>query len=102
LTSDSVDQNNLEAHPEDQGWPKGWSSIRLLAVRPEFRQMGVGHKLLEECVRRSRAFGSSTIGLHTTKIMEIARKMYERRGFVRVPKFDFHPTLHTNKIISSS
>jgi hypothetical protein len=23
--------------------------------------------------------------------MDIARRMYERMGFVRVPEFDFHP-----------
>ena len=32
-----------------------------------------------------------TLGLHTTEKMSVARGMYERMGFVRVPEFDFHP-----------
>jgi ribosomal protein S18 acetylase RimI-like enzyme len=46
---------------------------------------------MDECVRRCRERGIATIGLHTTETMDIARRMYERMGFVRVPEFDFHP-----------
>jgi GNAT superfamily N-acetyltransferase len=91
LDSHSVDQKYLKLHRTDQGWPKGWASIRLLAVHPEYRRMGVGRGLLEECVRRCLVRSVSTIGLHTTEIMEVARQIYERRGFVRAPEFDFHP-----------
>ena len=72
-------------------WPKGWASIRLLAVDPRYRRQGVGRALMDECVRRCRNQGIATIGLRTTKIMDIARRMYEHMGFVRVPEFDFHP-----------
>ena len=40
---------------------------------------------------RCRKRGVRTIGLHTTVIMEVARGMYERMGFVRAPEYDFHP-----------
>ncbi len=35
--------------------------------------------------------GASLLGLHTTDIMHIAMRMYERRGFVRASKLDFRP-----------
>jgi hypothetical protein len=31
------------------------------------------------------------MALHTTQMMQVARAMYERMGFVRVPEFDFSP-----------
>lgn len=72
-------------------WPAGWAVVRLLAVHPDFRGRCVGHALMEECIRRCRKARIKTIGLHTTEIMEVARHMYERMGFVRVPEHDFHP-----------
>lgn len=77
--------------PEQGGWPHGWAGARLLAVHPTFRGKGIGHALMEECIRRCRARGVRTIGLHTTTMMEVARGMYERMGFARVPEYDFHP-----------
>ncbi|MDP3879751.1 MAG: GNAT family N-acetyltransferase [Dehalococcoidales bacterium] len=74
-----------------EGWPGGWAGIRLLAAHPAYRNRGIGHALMEECVRRCRRQGITTIGLHTTELMDIARRMYERIGFVRAPEFDFYP-----------
>ncbi|MFC2068168.1 GNAT family N-acetyltransferase [Chloroflexota bacterium] len=72
-------------------WPKNWAGIRLLAVDPRYRGQGVGRALMDECVRRCCDQGITTIGLHTTKIMDVARGMYEQMGFTRIPEFDFHP-----------
>lgn len=74
-----------------EGWPRDWAGIRLLAVHPDYRGRGIGHALMEECARRCRARGTNTIGLHTTQVMDIAHKMYERMGFKRVPEYDFYP-----------
>lgn len=73
------------------GWPKGWTAVRLLAVDPKARGLHVGRLLMEETLRRSRAHGAKTMGLHTTKLMGIARAMYERMGFERALEFDYHP-----------
>lgn len=74
-----------------QHWPPEWASFRLLAVDPVTRGQGVGRILTEACIERARTEGAPVIGLHTTKEMDIARAMYERRGFVRCPEYDFRP-----------
>jgi ribosomal protein S18 acetylase RimI-like enzyme len=74
---------SLEAPP--------WPELRLLAVSPEARGMGVGRLLVDECVRRARASGATELGLHTSRSMETAIGMYRRMGFVRAPEHDFQP-----------
>lgn len=83
---------------ENGGWPQGWSGIRLLAVAPDARRRGIGRALTEECLRRARAIGASAMGLHTTGFMAVAKGMYERLGFERVPEYDFHPDSGTHVI----
>ena len=68
-----------------------WPELRLLAVSPEARGMGVGRLLVDECVRRARASGATELGLHTSKSMATAIGMYRRMGFVRAPEHDFQP-----------
>jgi ribosomal protein S18 acetylase RimI-like enzyme len=65
--------------------------FRLLAVHPDARGRGVGRRLTEECLGRARTRGSVAVGLHTTVLMDVARAMYERMGFVRAPEHDFYP-----------
>lgn len=72
-------------------WPAGWAAIPLLAVLPEARGQGIGRALTEECLSRARRYGAMAIGLHTSNWMRIAKGMYERIGFQRVPEFDFRP-----------
>ncbi len=72
-------------------WPPQGAYFRLLAVAPAGRGLGLGRLLTEACVERAKAEGKRYIGLHTTTLMEVARAMYERMGFVRLPEADFHP-----------
>ena len=76
---------------ENGGWPAGWAGIRLLGVVPEARGHGIGRALTEECLDRARRHGAAVIGLHTIDWMRVARGMYERMGFQRVPEHDFRP-----------
>lgn len=72
-------------------WSSSWAVFRLLAVHPAARGRGIGRLLTEECIQRARAAGCAAVGLHTTQLMKVAREMYERMGFVRVPELDFFP-----------
>jgi len=75
-----------------EGWAPGWAGIRLLAVDPDARGAGIGRALTQECLKRARALGATTMGLHTTTLMDVARAMYERMGFERFPENDFRVT----------
>lgn len=82
------------SYPTDafsETWPADWSAFRLLAVDPGARGHGIGRRLTDECIERARARGAPSLGLHTTAPMTIARAMYERLGFERVPQYDFRP-----------
>jgi predicted N-acetyltransferase YhbS len=79
-----------DAYPDETG-PASWPVLRLLAVAPEARGAGVGQALVEECVRRARRMGASELGLHTSRSMAAAIRMYRRIGFVRAPDHDFQP-----------
>jgi GNAT superfamily N-acetyltransferase len=65
--------------------------IRLLAVTPSARGQGIATALMRECVRRARQSGAVAITLHTTDMMNIAMRMYERMAFVHVPALDLIP-----------
>jgi ribosomal protein S18 acetylase RimI-like enzyme len=71
--------------------PPRWPELRLLAVDPAARGLGVGEALVRECARRARAAGAPALGLHTSASMAAARRMYARLGFVRAPEYDFRP-----------
>jgi len=68
-----------------------WPEVRLVAVDPSARGRGVARALVDECVRRARATGASVLGLHTSRSMRAAMRLYERMGFIRDPDHDFQP-----------
>jgi predicted N-acetyltransferase YhbS len=68
-----------------------WPEARLLAVAPAARGQGIGAALMRECMRRARKSGAAALTLHTSDVMHVAARMYERMGFVRAPELDFHP-----------
>lgn len=69
----------------------GDPSVRLLAVIPEARGHGIARALMDRCVEEARAEGAAALVLHTMQMMDVARGMYERMGFRRVPDYDFRP-----------
>lgn len=58
-----------------------WASIRMLAVSPLHRGVGLARLLTEDCIGRARRDGATVIGLHTSEAMTRARSLYERMGF---------------------
>lgn len=77
-----------DASTEGWGWPAQWAGIRAVAVEPSARGLGIGRRLTEACIERSRLLGASTVCLHTAPFMEAAIRMYETVGFRRAPQFD--------------
>ena len=71
--------------------PTSWPEVRLVAVAPTARGHGIARALVEECTRRARLAGAAMLGLHTSRSMRSAVRLYERMGFVRDPEHDFHP-----------
>ena len=62
--------------------------IRLLAVSPNARGLGLATLLIQEAARRSLELGASTLNLHTSDMMASAVKLYEKLGFERAYETD--------------
>jgi ribosomal-protein-alanine N-acetyltransferase len=56
--------------------------INNLAVKPEFRRMGVATALLNHALREGGRFGARRATLEVRRSNDAARQLYERLGFV--------------------
>jgi DNA-binding MarR family transcriptional regulator/GNAT superfamily N-acetyltransferase len=70
--------------------------LRMLLVEPSARGLGIGARLVEECLSFARSAGYRTMTLWTSSVLLEARHIYEKAGFRTVkaePDASFGPTL---------
>lgn len=70
------------------------AKLRLLLVEPKARGLGLGTRLVEECIRFARRSSYQKLMLWINSVLEEARHIYQKSGFTLIAQEEHHSFDH--------